>query len=81
MIVQADVLICSVLHAESTRHRPDLYEPEPFIQMPGVDVVFHNGIELQDRITGNRVNRMACVLLHTPKAGFTYAVAEEKTCL
>ena len=48
MIVQADVLISSVLHAESTRHRPDLYEPEPFIQMPGVDVVFHNGIELQD---------------------------------
>lgn len=33
------------------------------------------------RIVGNKANRTACVLFHTPKAGFTYAVAEEKTCL
>ena len=31
------------------------------------------------RIIGNRANRMACALLHTPKAGFTYAICEEKT--
>ena len=30
------------------------------------------------RISGNAPNSTACVLFHTPKAGFTYAVAEVK---
>ena len=31
--------------------------------------------------SGNKEHRMICVLFHAPKAGFTYAAGEERTCL
>lgn len=48
MIVRAYVLIVAVFHSESVRDGPQLFEAEPFVQMSRVDVVFDDGVELED---------------------------------
>ena len=47
VIVKADILVRAVLHPEAAGDGSEQSEAKPFIQMAGVDVVFHNGVELQ----------------------------------
>ena len=46
-VIRTDAFIMPVLHAEPAGDGAELYETEPFIQMPGVDVAFHNSIKLK----------------------------------
>ena len=50
MIIRADILIMSVLHAESSRYGAKLYKAQPFIQMSGMHIACHNRIELQHAV-------------------------------
>lgn len=47
MIIRADILIMSVLHAESSRYGAKLYKAQPFIQMTRMGIGRYHCIELQ----------------------------------
>ena len=47
MIIRADILIMSVLHAESSRYSAKLYKAQPFIQMTRMGIGRYHCIELQ----------------------------------
>jgi hypothetical protein len=38
----------AIVHPETARDSAELHETEPLIQMPRMDVAFHNGVELQN---------------------------------
>ncbi len=46
MIIGTDILIAAVFHSEAVGNGAELNEAEPFIKMAGVDIAFHNRIEL-----------------------------------
>ena len=48
MIVGTDVFKVSVLHPKAVRDHAQLHKAEPLVQMTGVDIAFHHGVELQD---------------------------------
>ena len=52
MIIRTNVLICSVLQAESTRNHPQLVKAEPFIEMPCMNICRDNRVELQNPKAG-----------------------------
>lgn len=47
MIIQTDILICSVFHAETVRYRAKLYKSKPLIKVTRVYIWCHNRVKLQ----------------------------------
>ena len=47
MIIRANVFIVSILHPESSGDCSKLNETQSLIQMSGMNIAFHNGIELE----------------------------------
>lgn len=52
VIVQADVLIGTVLHQETVGNGSDLHKTKPFVQVTGMDVIFDYRVELQQLKSG-----------------------------
>ena len=48
VIIQADIIEGSVFHPKSPRKSSEMHKSESFIQMAGVNIALHNGIELQN---------------------------------
>ena len=48
MIVGTDILIVTVLHAESLRDDAQLYEAQTLVEVAGMDIGSHHGIELHN---------------------------------
>ena len=48
VIVKADILVRAVLHPEAAGDGSEQSEAKPFIQVTGVNIVLHNGVELQE---------------------------------
>lgn len=48
VIVKADILVRAVFHPEAAGDGSEQSEAKPFIQVTGVNIVLHNGVELQE---------------------------------
>ena len=46
MVIWADIFITSILHAEATRYRAELFESKTLIQMSCMHITCDNRIEL-----------------------------------
>lgn len=47
VIVDADVLIAAVLHQKALRNGAQMHKAQALIQVAGMDIVFHHGVELE----------------------------------
>ena len=48
VIVQADILEGTVFHPECPGNHADPDKAKPLVQIPGMEIVLHHGVELQD---------------------------------
>ena len=48
VIVQADILEGTVFHPEYPGNHADPDKAKPLVQMPGMEIILHHGVELQD---------------------------------